>query len=127
MLLPEARDQIGHYAGSERMRETEGNDAGGPVCEVHDFPPSLLKRTERSLRMSKERAAVAVQPDGAAAVVEQCDTEVAFEPGHGAAERRLRDPQFLRRLGDVLGFGDDPEVFELLQFHARCSLITPAT
>src|SRR5579872_4142529 len=62
-------------------------------------------------------AAVPVQPHRAAAMVEEHDAEVAFEPGHGAAERRLRDPQLLGCLGDVLGARDGPEVFELLQFH----------
>ncbi len=51
-------------------------------------------------------------------MVEERDAHLALQPGDGAAERRLGHPQFLRRLGDVLGAGNGAEVFELLNIHA---------
>ena len=72
--------------------------------------------------MLEHDLAVGVQLQSPIDPVEQLRAGLVLESGQGPRQRRLADREFVGRIGDMFGLGENDEPLEFLEVH--CSTIT---
>ncbi|GCE38895.1 Aldehyde dehydrogenase [Rhodococcus wratislaviensis] len=109
----QARKRIGGKRIENRDRERAGPQFGDVV---HDGPRPLDVREHLARRM-RERRARRGDPQLPSPAIEQFDTQIAFESADRLRQRRLRDEQRPRSLGDAAVIGHGDQVFGVPDVH----------
>ena len=111
-------------SGDELRHRRCENDSDFParrLAEVFDIVFRALDLPKYRARMLVEQGARGRTRDAARRAFEQRHIQFLFQLGDLLAQRRLRDPQFLRRTGQAARLDDRLKVRELVNLHRRPS------
>ena len=78
---------------------------------VH-FQFGVRQRVKDNVHIFQIGSALVVEVNVAALPIEELATDFLFQPGDGGAQRRRRNHEVIRGLGEMLAFG---KLFEILQ------------
>lgn len=102
-------DETREWIGSKRIENSNSQHAGLHVGDVLHDRPRPLDIGKDPPRRIRERRARRSDPQLPSSTIEQLDAQITFENTDRLRQRRLRDEQRPRGLGDaaVIGHGDE--------------------
>ena len=113
----EAFDEGRNEQPPRRRRHAERDAAALGERSSPDLVAGLLHEMRDRLGALEQQRAGGGEPHAAAVPREQRHAEFVLELPDLAAQRRLRQPQFVGRAADAAGARDAHEVAQFLQFH----------
>jgi putative MFS transporter len=99
------------------MKEGQPNPPGVGISERGDALFCGLELGDAALRMLQHDLPVGIQSQTSIHPVEQLCPSLLLEPGQCARQGRLRDAEFGRCVGDMLGLGQHDEPLQFLEVH----------